>query len=79
MEILMKIVEPRFGQGLSEKIHPMYSMFERNLSSLWLKGPDIVVYAIHPPDHGFFFGFVCLSVPLIMCPALHGPPITFVM
>jgi hypothetical protein len=61
-------LQPRFGQGLSEKIPPLCSILSEVRSVTGHKDPAIAVYAIRPP--GFWSFLVHLSpAPLFMCQA----------
>jgi hypothetical protein len=42
-------LQPRFGQGLSEKIPPLYLISSVVRPVTGLKGPTIAVHAIRPP------------------------------
>jgi hypothetical protein len=63
MDLLLTYMalQPRFGQGLSEKIPPLYSISSAVCPVTGPKIPAIVVHAIRPPEFRSFPWFRLLS------------------
>jgi hypothetical protein len=55
-------LQPRYAQGLSEKIPPLYSISSEIRPVMGPKVPDIAVHANHPPTWILvFLGFLSLQ------------------